>query len=153
MKITPTIIAAFAAAALAHAAPPPSPTSASGTLTLPVPLRVVHPMDLPRWFEDQNVNVEFTLDAAGVPHDVTTKEALPAGVARRLLPAIAQWRFTPCLRNGHPVAIRVVMPLEVVVGDLAKPPVAAGGFTGIVRGSASPLPRGQSLASAPPASD
>ena len=150
MKITSLFIAAFAAAAASAQAAPPTPTPASATLTLPVPLHAVHPTNLPRWFEDHSVTLVFTLDAAGVPHDVATREPLPAQVARRLLPAIAQWRFTPCLRDGRPVAVRVVLPLEIVAGDLATPPTPAGGFKGIVRGSASPLPRGQSLASAPP---
>ncbi len=54
------------------------------------------------------VTVEFVVDGAGTTRDVEVIDSQPPGVfdqaARR---AIERWRFSPGLRGGDPVAVRV----------------------------------------------
>jgi len=83
----------------------------------PVPVKIVHPTDLPRAYENVTVYVKFTLDQSGVPHDVTSVGPMPKDLASRLLPAIANWQFTPCRdAKGQPMQKSVILPLQLVDG-------------------------------------
>ena len=94
----------------APANPPPS------GMSVPHPEVTVGPEDLPRRFLDMTVKVSFTVDAKGQPRDIKLVTPNDRDLARSLLPAIAQWRFTPAFVNGEPVAKRVVMPVKIVAG-------------------------------------
>ena len=84
---------------------------------MPVPVKVVHPTDLPRAYENATVYVKFTLDQNGVPHDVAPVGQMPKDLALRLIPAVASWQFTPFHdANGHPVQGKAVLPLQLVDG-------------------------------------
>ena len=89
----------------------------SRSSTLPKPIKVVHPVDLPPSFKNAEVMLSFVLDQNGVPHDVTAVKYLPDSVANKLLPVVAQWRFTPMLKDGHPVQARVILPLKLIEGS------------------------------------
>ncbi len=90
--------------------PPPSGNS------VPHPEVMVGPEDLPRRFIDVTVKVTFTVDEKGQPRDIKLVAPNDRDLARSLLPAIAQWRFTPAYVNGEAVAKRVVMPVKIVAG-------------------------------------
>jgi len=84
---------------------------------LPVPVTVVHPTDLPREYENATVYLKFTLDQAGVPHNVAPVGPMPDKLASRLIPAVANWKFTPYRdAKGQPIRKNVILPLELVDG-------------------------------------
>ena len=96
--------------------PPTLPHGLQGGF--PVLLKVVHPTDLPRSYENATVEVEFTLDAFGTPHDVVPVGRMPSDLAIRLLPAVAKWQFTPYYdATGRPVQRKVILPLKLVEGS------------------------------------
>jgi len=84
--------------------------------TVPHPEVLVGPEDLPRRYLDMTVKVSFTVDEKGQPRDIKLLTPNGRDLARSLLPAIAQWRFTPAFVNGEPVARRVIMPVKLVAG-------------------------------------
>ena len=87
-----------------------------GGTAVPHPEVMVGPEDLPRRFLDVTVKVSFTVDEKGQPRDIKLVTPTDRDLARSLLPAIAQWRFTPAFVNGEPVSKRVVMPVKIVAG-------------------------------------
>lgn len=93
-------------------------TSATeATYTKPHPAKVVSPENLPRRCLDTTVNVALTVDEFGQPKDITIVGRKDRELARSLVPAIAQWRFTPATKDGAPVSQRVVMPLKLVANS------------------------------------
>lgn len=90
----------------------------AGTNSAPVPTKIVHPMNIPRHYENAVVEIVFTLDAAGVPRNVATLRNQPAELTKQLIPAVSAWRFTPYYKDGKPVSVRVVLPLRLVERDI-----------------------------------
>ncbi len=111
LLLSATLAALFATVAFAAPAEPVHTVA-------PVPLKVVHPTNLPPSYENETVEVTFMLDAKGVPHDVKSMARLPEQVSKNLLPAVAQWRFTPFYRNGQATPTQVVLPLKLIDGPL-----------------------------------
>lgn len=106
--------------------------NAAAATSLPKPIYVVHPDGLPRDFLGATVRVALTLDAAGIPHDVTTADRVPRDVSACLLPAVAQWRFSPYRVGGVARPLRIVIPLRLVPGTIkpttyADPSLAVAG--------------------------
>lgn len=125
--ILAAILAATSGSRVFAAPSTPSAATARPGVTQPVPVKVVPPTDLPRSFENARVEVTFTLDQQGVPRDVRAVHFLPRQVADKLLPAIAQWRFTPAYDGDRPVRVQVVLPLRLVAGEVnlvARQPAA-----------------------------
>jgi hypothetical protein len=105
---------AFAATSLDRPAHLPAPFSAA-----PIPTKVVHPTELPARYRNITVTVEFTLDQYGFAHNVAPIGDMPKDLAARLLPAIAQWEFTPCRDlQGNPISKKVIMPVTLVEGRI-----------------------------------
>lgn len=95
-----------------------SPAFAATSLTrpdalkAPLPVSVVPPTGMPACYENSQIRVAFTLDQTGTPHHVVPVGAMPADLAARVIPAVSQWRFTPCTdRNGKAVPREVILPL------------------------------------------
>lgn len=62
------------------------------------------------------VMVDYVIDPDGrvrVPAVVT---AFDIGLARNVLDAVRQWRFTPAMRNGKAVAVQVRQPIQFQIG-------------------------------------
>lgn len=109
-------LAALLSSASAFAAGPvPAPTR-EPNLTLARPAHVVAPMGLPARFKNTIVQVSMLLDANGTPHEIAPARPMPDEIAKRLLPVVAQWRFTPVCQNGRAVSARVILPIELVEG-------------------------------------
>jgi TonB family protein len=89
-------------------------SATEATYTKPEPAKIVSPEGLPRRCLDTTVKVAFTVDEFGQPRDITLVGRKDRELARSLIPAIAQWRFTPATKDGSPVSQRVVMPLKLV---------------------------------------
>ncbi len=100
--------AAAAAAADRVSAQPSVPT------TRPMPVKIVHPTDLPSRFKDATVVLTFTLDESGNVHHVAPVGHMPADLRKHLLPVVAQWQFTPVYENGRPVRVRVQLPIKLI---------------------------------------
>lgn len=94
--------------------------AAAGKCTLnavPQPAEVVAPQALPRRFVGKTVKLTFTIDETGRPHDIALVKPADRDLARSVIPALAQWRFTPAQENGVPVAKRVMLPLTLAAGS------------------------------------
>lgn len=96
----------------ANAAPP-----ASGSeLILPQPVTeaVVAPKHVPYRYLNATVKVALTIDEQGVPSDIRVNGGRDRALTESLVPAIAQWRFTPAMKNGVPVKRQAILPLTLV---------------------------------------
>jgi TonB family protein len=94
----------------------PTPWPQVARPDVPVVAKVVSPAGLPQRTEGQTVNVAFTVDASGQPRNIRLMGAADPDLAKSLIPALSQWRFTPVQKNGVPVSTRVVMPLKLIAG-------------------------------------
>jgi len=82
--------------------------------TAPVPLQVIAPTGIARRFEGETIRLRLTIDEAGRPQNVSLQAGSDHNLIKHLLPAVAQWKFRPALRDGRPVAVEVVLPLALV---------------------------------------
>ncbi|MDB6168097.1 MAG: Gram-negative bacterial tonB protein [Verrucomicrobia bacterium] len=81
---------------------------------IPVPISVVSP-EVDSRYAGQNVMVEFVVDRTGTPTRIApgapgVSEDLWAAVTS----AVAQWKFSPALVNGRPIARKVALPVVIV---------------------------------------
>lgn len=125
MKMKSVILSAailgglFSVSSFANVIVTTSPVSSSVKLEAPVPVKVVNPTGLFRRHEGETITLVLTIDAAGLPHDIRLRWGTDQNLAERLLPAVAQWKFTPAKRNGVPVPVRVELPIELVDGPVS----------------------------------
>ena len=80
---------------------------------IPVPITVVSP-DVGGYDVGKSVQVEFVVDTTGHTSDFTIKSATDRDLAAAVVDALKQWRFTPALQNGAPVATKVILPVRIV---------------------------------------
>jgi outer membrane biosynthesis protein TonB len=83
----------------------------------PVALHVVAPTELPRAAIDSVVQVVMTIDAEGVPHDISVVSRTDSHVSSSVVRAVSQWRFSPMYQDGHARTARVILPLKLVQGE------------------------------------
>ena len=84
-----------------------------GRTDIPVPLTVVMPRVSSR-YAGQTVTLKFVVDTAG--HPTLIASATPGAdseLVEAVTAALAQWKFSPALVDGRPVARRVVLPLTI----------------------------------------
>jgi protein TonB len=82
----------------------------------PVPVSVVAPR-ADTWDIGQEVRVQFVVDTAGRAEDISVASAKDSDLAEAVVEAVKQWKFTPALRNGLPVAAKVILPVRVVKAE------------------------------------
>ena len=80
---------------------------------IPVPIAVVSPK-VDGYDIGQSVQVEFVVDTTGHATGINIKSASDRAFAEAVVDAVKQWRFTPALHNGAPVATKVILPVRVV---------------------------------------
>jgi protein TonB len=80
---------------------------------IPVPVAVVAPVAHSQDI-GQEVKVGFTVNTAGYTSDISIVSSRDYELAEAVVAAVKQWRFTPVLVNGTPVATKVVLPVRVV---------------------------------------
>jgi len=85
----------------------------------PVPVTVVSPTGLLPRHEGETVTLSLTIDAAGQPHDIRFLQGGDQNLTKRLLPAVAQWKFSPAKKNGVPVPAKIVLPVQLVDGRIS----------------------------------
>lgn len=107
------LLATSLLAATAFAAAPTSATAATSDSIRPVPLEIVHPTGLPSRFKDATVELTFTIDETGNVRDIAPAGYMADDLAKKLIPVVAQWRFTPMIVDGRPVPVRVIFPLTL----------------------------------------
>jgi TonB family protein len=81
---------------------------------IPVPISVVTP-EVESRFAGQQVTLEFVVDATGKP--MLFSSASPganAELVAAVTAAVSQWKFSPALAGGLPVARKVVLPVNIV---------------------------------------
>jgi hypothetical protein len=93
--------------------------SAQRTYAAPAPTRVVAPSGIARRFEGETIRVKLSLDAAGQPVEVGLVGSQDVNLVRNLLPAVSQWRFSPALLDGRPVAAQIELPILLVADPSA----------------------------------
>jgi TonB family protein len=80
---------------------------------VPVPVSVVAPTVGPE-FTGSTVELEFIVDATGKPAEFSVKFATDDTLATAVVRAVKQWRFTPAVKDGVPVATKVSLPVKIV---------------------------------------
>ncbi len=80
---------------------------------VPVPVSVVSP-EVSSYDIGQVVQVEFVVEATGSTSNIVIKSASDRDFATAVVDAVKQWKFTPALQNGTPVATKVILPVRVV---------------------------------------
>ena len=80
---------------------------------IPVPIAVVSPSVGPE-YNGATVQLEFTVDTNGKPSAFSVKSATDQALATSVVAAVKQWRFKPVVKDGVPVATKVVLPVRVV---------------------------------------
>jgi len=86
-----------------------------GRTDLPAPTSVVKP-SVPAEFAGRTVVLEFVVDAAGIPRDISVKgdDPIPTRLLTPVVDAVARWKFTPLRRAGVAVASKVILPLRIM---------------------------------------
>ncbi len=94
-----------------------SPTDSASPATAvkprPIAASVVKPTSLPRSYMGSIVNVEFSLDQAGQPHDIKVLHVSNPVLTRQLVAAFSQWRFEPGVSNAGASPTRYILPIEL----------------------------------------
>lgn len=80
---------------------------------IPVPISVVAPT-VGSEFSGSSLDIEFVVDQAGKPENLSVKSSADSALAAAVIDAVKQWKFKPAERNGAPVATKVVLPVRVV---------------------------------------
>lgn len=80
----------------------------------PAPLKIVAPTGIARRFQGETIRVSLTIDENGSPRNISLLTARDPNLERNLLPAVARWTFSPAMKDGRPVAVDVVLPIELV---------------------------------------
>ena len=93
--------------------------SAPEKFEAPAPVKIVNPTGLFRRHEGATVMLSLTVDATGQPHDIKLLRGSDDNLTEKLLPVVAQWRFTPAKKNGVPVPVRIELPLQLVEGPVS----------------------------------
>lgn len=85
-----------------------------GRTDIPAPIAVVTPAVESR-FAGQQVTLEFVVDATGKPMLISSATpGADAELVAAVSAAVAQWKFSPALVDGLPVAKKVVLPVNIV---------------------------------------
>lgn len=86
----------------------------SSSYSAPAPLKIVNPTGILRRYQGETIRLSLTIDEAGLPHNIRLLSERDPHLVKYLLPAVAQWKFTPAMRNGRPVSANVVLPIALV---------------------------------------
>lgn len=101
-------------ASLSASAPTANVVNAEADLVRPVPMDVVVPRNIPRYYQNAVVRLTLKIDETGKPHYVHLASGSDPILEQRLLPVVAKWRFSPARLNGQAVAMDVELPLRLV---------------------------------------
>lgn len=86
----------------------------------PVPTTVIAP-EVSSRFAGAQVVLEFVVDESGLPTGI--KSVTPganAELVASVTGAVKQWKFSPALVDGKPVARKVALPVKIVANDFTR---------------------------------
>jgi periplasmic protein TonB len=86
----------------------------------PKPLHTVkpdYPFDMKRAGLSGIVTLSCLVDEQGRVRDALVEKTPGPSFGASALEAIRQWTFTPAIRNGTPVAVRVTLPMNFVLSE------------------------------------
>jgi hypothetical protein len=92
----------------------PTPQADRTEYTAPAPMKIVNPTGILRRYQGETIRLSLTVDAMGQPHNISLLSERDPHLVKHLLPVIAQWKFTPAMKNGRPVTADVVLPIALV---------------------------------------
>jgi TonB family protein len=84
---------------------------------VPVPISVVSPSDVSTKYLGAKVELAFTVDATGIPTGFSVVSSPDDALAKIVMDAVSEWRFTPAQKDGVAVATKVVLPVRVSGSD------------------------------------
>lgn len=85
-----------------------------GRTDIPVPIAVVTPA-LDSRYAGQQVTLEFVVDATGKPTlFAPAAPGVNAELVATVVAAVSQWKFSPAVVDGLPVAKKVVLTVNIV---------------------------------------
>ena len=80
----------------------------------PVPTSVIMP-EVSSKFTGKQVVLEFVVDTTGTPTSITSvTPGADAELVAEVTSAVSQWKFSPALVDGKPVARKVALPVNIV---------------------------------------
>ena len=83
----------------------------------PVPTSVIMP-EVSAKFTGKQVVLEFVVDPTGKPTSITSvTPGADAGLVATVTEAVSQWKFSPALAEGKPVARKVSLPVNIVANN------------------------------------
>ena len=83
----------------------------------PVPTSVISPEVSPK-FVGSKVVLEFVVDLKGKPTSITSvTPGASAELVATVTDAVSQWKFSPALVDGKPVARKVSLPVNIVANS------------------------------------
>lgn len=86
----------------------------------PIPTTVIAP-EVSSRFAGRQVVLEFVVDATGMPTGIkSVTPGASAELVATVTDAVKQWKFTPALVDGKPVARKVALPVKIVANDYAR---------------------------------
>ena len=81
------------------------------------PTSVVTP-DVSAKFAGKQVVLEFVVDPTGTPTSITSvTPGADAALVASVTEAVSQWKFSPALVDGKPVARKVALPVNIVANN------------------------------------
>jgi len=90
-----------------------STDAATGAVVAPTIAKAVPFESMPTRYQGSSLQLSMLVDETGTPQQIKPVGHAPADLMARLLPAVSQWKFTPAMKDGHPVAVRVILPVEL----------------------------------------
>lgn len=93
-----------------------NPVGLTGTAeySAPSPMKIVNPTGILRRYQGETIRLSLTIDATGQPHNINLLSKRDPHLVKHLLPVVAQWKFTPAMKNGRPVSADIVLPIQLV---------------------------------------
>lgn len=87
----------------------------------PIPTSVISP-EVSSRYVGKKVVLEFVVDATGTPTDIkSVTPGASAELVASVSSAVAQWKFSPALVDGKPVARKVALPVNIVSNSFDAP--------------------------------
>ena len=83
------------------------------------------PRDAGEQFEAQVLLVELLIDGKGEPHFPRILKSPDKRLALALLDCLPQWRFSPAMKDGVPVAVRIHLPVQLPSSERRVYPLTA----------------------------
>lgn len=80
---------------------------------VPVPVAVVSPSNVDADYIGTQVELAFTVDTKGKPTELAVVSSPDAVIAKVIMDAVKEWRFTPVQKDGSAVPTKVVLPVLI----------------------------------------